>query len=105
MEEVYGEKMKMIQIVIDLKVNFNRIRKMEQVHSHGKVGMYIMETILMMKEEGMERCIGSMGSYIKENGTKVSHMDLELCPFLMAPVIKEYSQIIFLWEVQFKTTL
>jgi len=78
MEKAYGERWPITPSVIDLKENINKIRRMEQVHSLGKVETYITEIILTMKEWATEKCIGLMGQCTKENGSKVYSMAKEL---------------------------
>lgn len=72
-----GKNFKILKIVISMKVNTNLIRKMVTAFLIGKVVIYTKEITRMMKEMGMEKCIGLMDLFIKVNGKEESNMEWE----------------------------
>jgi hypothetical protein len=57
MEMVFGERIKMIWIQIDMKESTNPIKSMAMVNLLGLLVTYIKATITKMNEMAMEKCI------------------------------------------------
>ena len=66
MVKVYGKEE--LETVIDMKVNMKMIKNQVTEFLHGVQAMCIKETIRMMLEMAMARCIGTMVVFTKENG-------------------------------------
>lgn len=65
------------QLLILMKEITLWIRSMDKEHLGGKVGIYIMEGIEMMKEMVSGKCNGLMGQFIKVNGKEEYNMEKE----------------------------
>lgn len=72
-DRVFGKNHQ--EIVINMKDNTSKIRKMVMESFHGTMAISIKEPTRMMKGTAMVRCIGSMAATIKVNGRLESKMD------------------------------
>lgn len=57
-----------IQVLIRMKVNLLMKKSKDMVYLYGRMEANIWETLLTMLETDMERCIGAMELYIRDNG-------------------------------------
>lgn len=57
-----------IQVLIRMKVNLLMKKSKDMVYLYGPMEANIWETLLTMLETDMERCIGAMELYIRDNG-------------------------------------
>lgn len=57
-----------IQVLIRMKVNLLMKKSKDMVYLYGRMEVNIWETLLTMLETDMERCIGAMELYIRDNG-------------------------------------
>lgn len=57
------------EFAINTKVNLRITKKMVTVFIHGVVAIYIKETIKTICEMDMDRCIGKMELFTKDNGS------------------------------------
>lgn len=72
-DRVFGKNHQ--EIVINMKDNTSKIRKMVMESFHGTMAISIKEPTRMMKGTAMVRCIGSMAATIRVNGRLESKMD------------------------------
>ena len=72
-----GKNQSMKVILINLKEFMLMIRKMGKECLNGKMGLYIKETIKIIKDMAMVRCIGPMAPFIKVNGKMVNKAETE----------------------------
>jgi len=72
-DKVFGKNHQ--EIVINMKDNTSKIRKMVMESSHGTMAISTKEPTRMMRGKATVRCIGSMGATIKANGRLESKMD------------------------------
>ncbi len=70
MEKANGRRLATKLIVIAMKVNISRIKRMGMAYSTGRVEIFIKVTIKKTREMVMERCSGLMDHHTKEHGSK-----------------------------------
>lgn len=73
----FGKRVR--EIVINLKENIEKIRKMVMVFLLGIMGIFIKEIIRMMFAKATEKCIGLMVVTIKDSGLRDSNMGRVPC--------------------------
>ena len=73
MDKEFGKKV--LVTVINIKVNTQMIKNQDMVFLHGPLETFIKDTIKVIKDMDMDKCIGTMEVIIKENGTRVFKMD------------------------------
>lgn len=64
----YGKEIK--EIVINMRDNMCKIKKMDMVSFLGQAAIFIKVIMLMTKDKAMDKCIGWMEATTKVNGSK-----------------------------------
>jgi hypothetical protein len=66
--EMENGRRKIPQIAILIKESFLEMQSMDMEFSIGNLAMFTKECINLIKEAGMEKCIGMMDLFIKVTG-------------------------------------
>lgn len=66
MGKAFGKEVQ--ETVIDMKENIKKTKKKDMEHLFGKMVRFTREIFLTISEMAMDRCIGQMAGFIKDNG-------------------------------------